>query len=266
MKVFATTLKRSPERGAYIRAHLADLKLDFEVLDGADYQYYSEQELEAMSGPDAAANNVTKGAIGCAISHVNMLKRVIADGLPVAMVVEDDAAFPPNIAAILDVVEKEIGEDEIITLSYHSHHSHGMTLSRHNAKKVAGGMELLYPDDLDELASTMAYVVTARSARSLLEMLVPVHAPADHWGKHYRRGGFSSLRCLYPMLVKPVPFRTTIDYAASKSVMSRIAAIVRRYKIPVLLQYLEKRSNKLLDDKYVFHFTQNKPAWLESEA
>ena len=73
---------------------------------------------------------------------------------------------------------------------------------------------------------------------------------ADHWGKFWDNGGFSSLRCIYPSLVKENEFSSTINYKSTKSCLFRVAQFVRKYRIPLLINLLEKRDELRADKKH----------------
>jgi glycosyl transferase family 25 len=261
MKVISMTLRRAPERGEYIERHLKRLKLDYQLVDCIDFKDYTDEEYQKLYNAEAVAQNPywTKGVIGCTLSHLKIYDAMIAQNIPVALVLEDDAMLPPDIASILDRIEAEIGGDEVIALSFHNHHKKETELSTQGRTKLPKGLELLYPVNLDEIASTMGYVITLEAARKLIRLNRPVSFSCDYWGTYYRKGGFSSFRCLYPVQIKPASFRTTIDYAASKTMKSRFAAWVRKNRIPVLFPMLEKRSNQMLDEKYRFRLVDAPP-------
>lgn len=261
MKVIAMTLRRAPERGTYIENHLSQLGLDYLIVDCIDFKDYSEEEYAAFYKEEDIRQNPywTKGVIGCTLSHLKIYDAMVAQNIPVALVLEDDAMLPANIKEILDQIEKEIGEEEVIALSYHNHHEKETELSTQGSKKLSKGLQLLYPVELNEIASTMGYVITLKAARKLLALNRPVSFSCDYWGRYYEKGGFSSFRCLYPVQIKPATFRTTIDYAASKTWKSRLAGWVRKYKIPVLFGMLERRSSRMLEEKYRFRLTDAPP-------
>lgn len=261
MKVIAMTLRRAPERGVYIDKHLSGLKLDYAMVDCMDYRDYTEEEYARFYDAEAVRRNpyLFKGVIGCTLSHLKIYDKMAAENIPCALVLEDDASLPSNIRDILDRIEPELEPEEVIALSYHNHAPKDTLFSNSGRKKIAKGLELVYPVALDEIASTMGYVITLAAARKLAAINRPVRFSCDYWGTYYKKGGFSSFRCLYPVVVKPVSFRSTIDYPAGKTLISRLAARVRKYKVPLLYQLLQKRSNKLLEEKYSFRFTDDPP-------
>jgi len=72
MKTYVITLERSKERGEYIKKHLKEHGLEHQIIHAVDGSLLSPDEI-AMSCDMEAVNRLdwwlTKGAIGCALSH-----------------------------------------------------------------------------------------------------------------------------------------------------------------------------------------------------
>ncbi|MBU6122871.1 glycosyltransferase family 25 protein [Hymenobacter siberiensis] len=263
MKIFVVSLSRIEARTKYIKAHLDALKVDYELIDAVDYINLTPADFDVMSDQEAVRQNpfLTKGVIACSLSHVKIYKHIVANNVGVSLVIEDDAALPKNIKKILDIVEREIKDDEIISLSYFNHHQAKDTtdMSKYERKPVGEGCELVYPVDLQEIASSMAYVITKKVAERMIDVLMPIWVQTDYWGNYYEKHGFGSFRCLYPVQVLAAPIRSSIEYDSAKTLTSRVASLVRKYKVPVLMSYLEKRASKIQGEKYHFQFVDRPP-------
>jgi len=237
--------------------------VDYELIDAVDYLNLTPADFAVLSNQEAVRKNpyLRQGVIACSLSHVKIYKHIVAHNVGVSLVIEDDAALPKNIKKLLAIVEKEIKPDEIIALSYFNHHQakDSTDLSKHERRAVGEGCELVYPADLHDIASSMAYVITKQVAQRLIDVIMPVWVQTDYWGSYYDKQGFSSFRCLYPVQVKAAAIRSSIEYDAAKTLSSRAAALVRKYNIPVLTTYLNRRSDKLQDDKYHFSFVDAPP-------
>ena len=270
MKVYVISLRRATERRRYIETHLTALGLDYEIVDATDYQQLTPADFATLVDQQAAAANpyLTKGVQACALSHAKVCERVAAGPDRVALVLEDDAALPATIKATLALLEKEIKDDEIISLSYYTHFHDGIELSRQGATKLADGSSLFYPVNLLDVGSAMAYLLPRAVATRLPAVAVPVRVAADYWGDHYRNGAFRSFRCLHPIPAQPATFRSTLDYTATRQslwqqTLTRLAGaaaiLVRKTRFPVLFQYLEKRDQQRLDKKYLLRFVDAAP-------
>lgn len=274
MKVYVISLRRAVERRKYIKAHLENLGLTYEIVDAIDYQEMAPADYAALVDADAAAANpyLTKGVQACALSHAKACEAIAAANDRVALVLEDDAALPASISTSLDLIEAQIGEDEVIALSYYSHFHDGIELSSQQVTKLADGSSLYYPVNMSDMGSGMAYVVTRQVAAKIPKLVVPVRVAADYWGEHFKRGAFSSFRCLYPIPAQAATFRSTLDYLAtvqstSRKVLTALvstgAKLVRAFKIPFLYPYLEKRDKQRSDKKYMLRFVDSAPFFPE---
>lgn len=263
MKVFVVSLTRAEKRREYINAHLSSLGLDYEIIDAVDYLELTPADYDTLTDQEAVRKNpyLSKGSIACSLSHVKIYRRIVQDSIDVCLVLEDDAQLPKNIKQLLAAVQSNIQQDEVIALSYFNHHeSKPVThLSKEGRTPLRGVGELVHPIDLHDIASTMAYVITKNVAEKMIDILMPISVQTDYWGVYYDKGAFNSFRCLYPVPVRAALLRSSIDYEAGKTLMSRLAAMVRKYKIPILLKYLNRRADKMQMQKYYFDFVEAKP-------
>lgn len=263
MKIFVVSLSRVEARTQYIKAHLDSLKVDYELIDAVDYINLTDADFEVLSDQEAVRNNpyLRKGVIACSLSHVKIYKHILATNVDVALVIEDDAALPANIKDILATVEKNIRKDEIIALSYFNHHQAKETtdFSKYERTPVGKAGELVYPVDLHDIASSMAYVITKEVAAKMIDVVMPVSVQTDYWGVYYDKHAFDSFRCLYPVPVKAATIRSSIEYDTANTLSSRFAAWVRKYNVPGLVTLLNYRANKIQDEKYHFAFLDVPP-------
>lgn len=92
-------------------------------LDKSNFNY---QFIEAVKGADLTDEQIkskvqdypncllTKGEIGCAISHINIYKKMIDEGIEYALVLEDDAVVPKNLEkTINEIIHKDIKKIEM---------------------------------------------------------------------------------------------------------------------------------------------------------
>lgn len=263
MKIFVVSLARAEARVKYITAHLESLKVDYELIDAVDYQQLTPADFDRLTNTEAIQQNhyLTKGVVACSLSHVKVYKHIVENNIGVCLVIEDDAVLPKDIKKTLDIIEGEIEKDEIISLSYFNHHQakESTDLSKYHIKQIGNNLELVYPVDIYDIASAMAYVITKEVAEKMLEISMPIANAADHWGAHRDKCGIKSFRCVYPPQVKAALLRSAIDYAHGKTLISRIAGWIREYNVPVLSAFLNRRTDKLQTEKYQFSFIDEPP-------
>jgi len=260
-KVYVISLKRAPERRSSITKQLESLGLDFEMIDAVDYQELKDTDFERLCDAQAVAQQpfLTKGMRACALSHVKALNKMIADGAPAALILEDDAILPADIKELLLTLGSELRKNEVIALSYHSHRNEEICLSTQNSIELGNERKLMFPIDVTYMASTMAYMVSLPVAQKMVSVMMPISELPDSWGGYFRKGAFQAFRCVYPVVVKPAPFRSTLDHIGTKTLKSAISSLIRRYKLPFFNTLLEKRSQKLVEEKYAYRFTNRPP-------
>jgi glycosyl transferase family 25 len=89
LRVFLINLDRSPERLAFMQAQFDRLGITVEriaAVDGASVPAWLRDEF-------GGAHQLTPGEVGCYASHLLVAQRVVAEGLPFAIVLEDDATL-----------------------------------------------------------------------------------------------------------------------------------------------------------------------------
>lgn len=103
--IFVLSLPDAADRRHRISAQLAALGLAFRFHDGIDGRRGLPAEHEPQIDRAAArlrmGRRLTDGEFACALSHQAIYRRIIAEGLPGAVVLEDDATLTPAFAAFL---------------------------------------------------------------------------------------------------------------------------------------------------------------------
>lgn len=252
MKTFAISLASSLQRRSYIEHHLLQRGLDFELVEAVDGSKLTPKELDELCDMATVSRLrwwLTNGAIGCALSHREVYKKVVDQNLPYAFVVEDDVIVPKDINKLLNSLEQTIKPDSIVLLYYASFKL--CKLSTHG-KEVVGDHSLLFPIDVDQAITATAYIIGQEAARKMVQLILPVQATADSWDHYYKRGAFKSLRYVYPMPVKTMHFKSSIDYMTSNSLKGTLSAFIDRYKIPPFFQLFKllrkRRTDSMLNN------------------
>ena len=92
--VFVISLERAAERRQAIVTLLNRLGVEFELFSAVDGDQLTEGDLSLYSERDAIkleGRPLSKGEIGCYLSHIGVWKEIVSRKLPDALVLEDDA-------------------------------------------------------------------------------------------------------------------------------------------------------------------------------
>ena len=186
---FVVSLARAHDRRAAVCKHLQELGITFRLIDAVDGRALPANEVATMVEP---GQTMHPGAIGCYLSHLEIYRQVLAEQIPLALILEDDARLSPRCVNFLQTVKPTSAFDYCFLDS-----------DDHNDR----GPIFFDPDDATELApgycayrlsagphTTHAYMITLECARKRLAHAFPLRKPID----------------LYDHLPYPIVFRAIV--------------------------------------------------------
>lgn len=186
MKVFLINLDKNPERLAAADAQLRKVGVDYERFPAVYGKALSEEEKARVYDDKWArrisGSSLNAGEIGCALSHIHIYERMVNDGIPYALILEDDVYPTPALPHVLAAIEQEVSLDESVVVLLGEGGGRGILGNRRKLKfsvyaidEILGGLR------------THAYVITLTAAKRLVPFLLPIVMPADGWGRmvHY---------------------------------------------------------------------------------
>ena len=112
------------------------------------------------------------GAIGCAMSHITLWKRLVESGEPYIIVLEDDLTLEDNFNQEINLFLKHIPDDFDIAQIYLSKNK-AITDNSQN-QIVNQYVKTGYPQN-----GTVAYILSRKGAIKLLEYCVPIYHAVD---------------------------------------------------------------------------------------
>jgi GR25 family glycosyltransferase involved in LPS biosynthesis len=200
LKTYVINLPRSTERREFQEEQLARLGLEHEFVPGVDGRKL-----------DPSDNPLPPGIVGCALGNINAYRKIVEDGEPAGVVLEDDAALPDNINEVVDLVAPHLEGAEAVLLHYRAQKR--TPLSEVGATDIGGGYRLLYAVNPRPLAATTAYIVTNEAAARLSEFLLPVRFWPDFWYAFLEGGAIDRIRCVVPRPIEAqAHFKSTVGY------------------------------------------------------
>lgn len=176
--IFVINLARHSKRRAFMEMQLNAIGLDFEFLDAIDGRLLTPEELaehyDSKLAKTTIGRDLTPGEIGCALSHMAIYQRVIADGLPFALIFEDDALIGSQFQGVLENTLGIINpnEEKVVLFAHTQKYSNWSSRKIDNAHKLAPAVDVF---------CAHAYLVTQAAAKKLVATLYPVHTVADCW-------------------------------------------------------------------------------------
>jgi len=190
------SLARATDRRAFVSSWREEFGIDLEIIDAADGEHLSPDE--ARYSPLKSAYHVgrelTRGEVGCAVSHLRLYQRMVDERIEVAAVLEDDVKPRADVLALLDGLEQFPDEWDVITL---------MSLYRSAGPYPIGGGSFGGSQICafrGRPTGTQGYVIRRRAAERLLRIGYPVRMPADELLYRRRPAGLSVFGVNPPLL------------------------------------------------------------------
>jgi GR25 family glycosyltransferase involved in LPS biosynthesis len=182
MRGYVVSLARRPERLAAFRAHWAESGLqrhiDVEPFDAFDGSRLDLEPLKPRISPDnlaALAENRLRNIVGCALSHLELWRRIGGQDEPM-VVFEDDARLAPGVdlAMVASALKRLPRDWDLVWLNdynYLARASFGYRLRSKLARLLhlpVQQKKVTFGAMPDILTTTEAYVVTPAYSRKLV--------------------------------------------------------------------------------------------------
>ena len=247
MRAYVINLARSPERRQSITAQLTAYGVDFEIVeavDGRQLDLTDPAVLTSIAPSFLAADWFRPTHVACTMSHLNACRKILADGLEHALVLEDDVIVPANVSSLADAVAAGMGGAEVALLNFDS--PSVCVMSRRDARELPGARQLLLPVDCSHLVSGAAYVITREACERMTKQVPSVSAKCDDWARHLYEGILDNVRCVVPMVVTKSPaFASTIGYNSDLSFKSRLLDVIIRHDLRILQRVIARRRERI---------------------
>ena len=245
MHAYVINLARSLDRRAHITAELKKTGLDYEIITAIDGRDLDLHDPTIVHPSLLTSTPFPAGLAGGSSSHLRAYRKIIADGLDEALVLEDDAVLPADLGSLIDAVADHLAGAEVVLLSYDS--PDPCKMSREGSIHLPSSRELALPIDLRPLQGAGGYIITREACERLIKCAVPARGGADIWSLFYREGALDRVRCVVPMAVlKNARLESTIgSYSLGNGVRARLIWPLVRRKIPLLHRVLAYRRQRI---------------------
>lgn len=185
LKAYVINLDREFERRNEISAQLLAQDIPFSVFPAVD-GHLLDGEAVARAYDEAAARKgyreLSRGELGCALSHLGVYRQILADKVDHALVLEDDARLGPDVKQVLRELAVAIPASSPLVVLL----SHVDKYTRWSSQPLGETASLVRR--YGEWWRAHAYFITRAAAAAMLENLYPVQCAADCWSRFEKRG------------------------------------------------------------------------------
>lgn len=269
MHAYVINLARSPERRAHIIDQLGKTQVTYDIVNAVDGRVLDLNDTRIVDPAFAATSAAYPGAVGCALSHLKVYRRILDDGLETACILEDDVLLPADLGVLADAIMQHMRSAEVVLLNFQSQEP--CRLTKAGAAPLPSAHLLVQFTDEGQAASAGAYLITRDACARLVKTSSPLRTVADDWDFFHKEGAIDRLRCVAPMPVVQSPaFRTTMSYRRPGTLYAAIREAVASSRVPILRQALAFRRRRHLRryasgrTEFVEEFLGNRPRSQES--
>ena len=196
MKIFIINLVSAIERHKFMQDQLERLGLEYEFFPAINGRELSKEELKSKVSREWSiiyeGRELGLAEIGCALSHLEIYKKIIQEQIEYALILEDDAWITPSINMVLKNIEEQKWGNmaEVILLSDGCKYG----------KYIINNHEYYSLFEVKGGYNAHAYIITQKGAQKLYDVLTPICHVADCWSwivKH----NLIRIRAIRPVLV-----------------------------------------------------------------
>lgn len=247
IRTYVINLARSADRRASITAQLSRYDVDFELVEAVDGRDFDMEDPQLLAGiePSFRTRDGWRPVVAaCAMSHLEVYRRVLADGSEAALVLEDDVQVPADLATLAAAVAQHLLGAAVGLLSFEC--PEPIRFPRTGGADMPSGRRLVRPVEVGQPVSAAAYVITREACERITKGQNPVRATADAWGQFYGEGMLETLHCVLPMPVAKDPrFQSTLMYYPDSSLKARLLGLITRYGVSFLHDAVSRRRQRI---------------------
>lgn len=259
MKIFVISLKSSKRRD-FVKDQFEKLNLSFEFFDAIYGKELTDNEIDKLCSKEALKKSpqwLNKSAIGCALSHYYIYKKICDENIERCLIMEDDMILNNDFLKILDYLGNKKIDEEIILLYYRAFNE--VKFSTANREVINTDFNILKPYTIkDAPITTGCYYISQQAAKKLANIILPIRVAADSWEYFMQNSDFKNLKVVFPRPIYDAGFKSDIDYneAYSNKFVNKIKNFIDSLNIKFVNKLLVKRRKKLEKQMSLFALTE----------
>jgi glycosyl transferase family 25 len=198
LEVFVINLPKAGERRESIGRRLGELGVRYSFFEAIDGSALSAREIDDVCDMRAIRHrlgrDMSKGEIGCAMSHRSIYRRMIGDSIERAVVLEDDIIIDEAFPKVLAALAERRPRREVVKLD-NSLEREGLC-SLWSNEAFVGPYRIRKPATRQMMA--WGYFIDLEAARAIMDRWPKISFCADNWD---RLEAAATIRAIRPAVV-----------------------------------------------------------------
>lgn len=175
LPVYVISLEGAVARRAALKTHLDAVGIEYALIEAVNGHALSQQRLLDVN----PAGNMSPGQVGCYLSHVHVYERIVAQGTPVALILEDDAMLHSSVKTLLEQGCQQLAFDYCFLGSDDAGDAGYVFYDAANPVSLSS-QHRAYPLSAGPFCSH-AYLITLEGAKNRLACAYPARSAIDHY-------------------------------------------------------------------------------------
>lgn len=187
-QIFVISLEKDKKRRASIKKELDKYQLDFNFINAVNGSLLTDKEIEKLTSKEksiqAIGRELTKGEIGCSLSHLSIYEKILTENIKTAIILEDDATISPSFIEVVSDIKQYFSKKcQLILLGYNafSDGNKGVDCKFHILQ--TSHFKIFKP--LSLACCTHGYVLSQCAAKQLISITKTMYLPIDHYTGDY---------------------------------------------------------------------------------
>jgi glycosyl transferase family 25 len=173
--VYVISLATARERRALITTHLERLHIPYTLVDAVEGNKLGQSYKDQVN-PDG---NMSPASLGCYLSHVRLYEHVVANDIPVALILEDDTVVHPSLGAFLKSGCQSLDFDYCLLGSWDRGDQGFVFYDANSGVEIGDGLNAYRLSTGPYCLN--AYLISLEGARKRVACAFPARTAIDHY-------------------------------------------------------------------------------------
>ena len=235
--IYVVSLARAVERRANITARLDSASVNYEIFNAVDGEKLDLHSLrDRLRDYDLGrlihGRMMSRGEIGCYLSHYTLWEKIVAEETPFAVVLEDDTVWDDDFFTIAEKLPTSEWYWNVVLMGFKESKPKRASCPLSATRSLAHYRRPAW--------TTTAYMIDLDGAKKLLNQCYVIARPVDMEWKQYWK---SDLKFYHvdPPIARTSGAKSTIDEFVERDDLSATVTFMERMKYKIYCRYEVRR-------------------------